>query len=146
MLRWELSLHTLTLRQPERKVTWYWEEGGNTGKSFLADWLEVFRSAFIVTGGKFNDIAYAFDYQKYVVFDFARAQEERFPYKLLEDFSNKRIFSTKYRPIMKRTSCCRLIVFANFAPDRSKLSRDRWDVHHLDLNPMNTPIPTVIVE
>lgn len=56
------------------------------GKSYLADWMEVWRNAFVVTGGKFADIAYAFQFQEYVVFDFARDQQDRFPYKLLEDF------------------------------------------------------------
>lgn len=78
--------YILSRRQPEREVLWYWEEAGNAGKSFLADWLEIHRDAFVVTGGKFADIAYAFNYQEVIVFDFARDQEERFPYKLLEDF------------------------------------------------------------
>ncbi len=129
-------VHTLSLSQHERKVSWYWEEDGNAGKSFLADWLEIHRDAFVVTGGKFADIAYAFNYQNYVVFDFARDQEERFPYKLLEDFKNRRVFSTKYQSVMKRAISCKLLVFANFAPDRSKLSDDRWDVHHLNFNPL----------
>lgn len=63
-----------------------WDHTGHIGKSFLADWLEVWRNAFVVTGGKFADIAYAFHLEEYVVFDFSRAQEEQFPYKLLEDF------------------------------------------------------------
>ncbi len=71
-----------------------------------------------------------------MVFDFARDQEERFPYKLLEDFKNRRIFSTKYQSVMKRAISCKLIVFANFEPDKSKLSVDRWDVHHLNFNPL----------
>ncbi len=78
--------HIHFLSQEERKVLWYWEHVGNAGKSFLADWLEINRDAFVVTGGKFADIAYAFNYQEYIVFDYARDQEDRFPYKLLEDF------------------------------------------------------------
>lgn len=110
-------------------VSWYWCGRGNSGKSFLADWLEVWRDAFVVTGGKFADIAYAYDLEEYVVFDFARDQQERFPYKLVEDFKNRRIFSTKYESRLKRAARCKLIVFSNFAPDKSKLSADRWDVH-----------------
>lgn len=66
---------------------WVWEETGNVGKTFLADWLETWRQAYIVTGGKWTDIAHAFKQQEYVVFDFARSQEHKFPYELLEHFN-----------------------------------------------------------
>lgn len=124
-------------RQPDRKVTWYYEETGNAGKSYLANWLEIWRKAYVITGGKYADITYAFDYQEYVVFDYARDQQDKFPYRLLEDFKNRRVFSTKYESVMKRALSCHLIVFTNFAPDRSKLSHDRWDVHHLNLDPLH---------
>lgn len=136
-------IHALCCSQPERQVTWYWEPVGNAGKSFLADWLEIKRDAFVVTGGKFADIAYAFNYQEYIVFDFARDQQDRFPYQLLEDFKNRRIFSTKYASMMKRAVSCKLIVFANFEPERAKLSQDRWDIHRLNLDPFAVPIAPV---
>lgn len=113
-----------------------YDEGGNIGKSFLADWFEVWRGAYIVTGGKYGDISYAFDCQEYIVFDFSRAQEDKFPYRLVEEYKNLRVFSTKYESRMKRATSCKLLVFTNFAPDRSKLSRDRWNVLHVDLNPI----------
>ncbi len=120
-------------------MTWYWEATGSAGKSVLADWLEINRNAFVVTGGKFADIAYAFQWQEWVVFDFPRDAEERFPYTLLEDYKNKRVFSTKYQSVMKRALSCTLVVFTNWAPDLSKLSPDRWDVIHLNLNPLGLP-------
>lgn len=134
-----ISIHTLFRSQPRRKVTWFYDEKGGEGKTYLADWLEVHRKAYIVTGGKYNDIAYTFDLQEYVVFDYARDMADKFPYKLLEDFKNRRVHSTKYEPVVKRAKECKLIVFTNFAPDKNKLSADRWDVHHLN------PIPLQIV-
>lgn len=122
-------IHTPLHRQPDRKVTWYWDPDGNNGKSFLADWLEVWRGAYIVTGGRYTDIAYTFNLEDYVVFDYARDMEDKFPYKLLEDFKNTRVHSTKYVPVVKRAKACKLIVFTNFEPDKTKLSADRWDVH-----------------
>lgn len=124
-------MNTLFRRQPDRKVTWYWDAEGKLGKSFLADWLEVWRDAYVVTGGKYSDIAYRFHHQNYVVFDYARDMADKFPYKLLEDFKNRRVFSSKYTSVMKRARECHLIVFTNFEPDKSKLSADRWDVHRL---------------
>lgn len=128
--------------QPDRKVTWVWDEGGNIGKSFLANWLEIWRGAFVVSGGKFADIAYAYAFEDYVVFDFSRSQEDKFPYKLLEDFKNKRVFSPKYESCSKRALVCKLVVFANWAPIRKELSPDRWDVLHVDLN----PVPVQMIE
>lgn len=101
------------------------------GKTFLTDWLEVWRNAFVVTGGKYADITYRFNLEEYVVFDYARDMSDKFPYKLLEDFKNRRVESHKYVPVVKRAKACRLIVFTNFEPDKSKLSADRWDVHRL---------------
>lgn len=144
---WNLGYwHALFLRSQcdvdARKVIWVWEAHGRIGKSFLADWLVVWRNAFLVTGGKFADISYCYDYQEYVVFDFSRAQEDKFPYRLLEEYKNLRVFCTKWQSHYKEALACHLIVFANFPPDRTKLSVDRWDVHHVDLNPI--PLQLII--
>lgn len=90
--------------------------------------MEVWRGAYVVTGGRYSDITYAYDYQRYVVFDYARDQFDKFPYSLVENWKNGRVFSTKYGSCVKRVAECRLIVFTNFMPDRSKLSKDRWDI------------------
>ena len=135
------SIQTLGRSQNDRTVTWVWESAGNVGKSFLADWIEMWRDAYVVTGGKYADISYAFQYQEYVVFDYSRAQEDKFPYKLVEDFKNRRVFSNKYESVSKKALANKLIIFTNWAPDRSKLSRDRWDI--MDLNPV-IPLQMVI--
>lgn len=128
--------YTLGRSQADRKVTWVWDETGNIGKSFLADWFEIWRGAFLVTGGKFGDISHSFECQTYVVFDFSRAQEDKFPYRLLEEHKNLKVYSPKYESRRKRAVACKLVVFCNFAPDRSKLSADRWDVHHINPLPL----------
>lgn len=117
--------------QPERKVLWIWEETGHTGKTFLGEYLCIHRNAFLVTGGKHADIAFAYNLERTVVFDFARDQSERVPYQLLEAFKNGYIFSPKYQSCTKRFEPARVIVFANFAPDESKLSADRWDIRYI---------------
>lgn len=104
------------------------DETGNSGKSWLANWLAVHRKAFVVTIGAHKEIAYLYDYQRYVVFDLARDQEERVPYKLLEDFKNGRITSTKYEPELKLFRPAKVVVFSNFQPDQTKLSPDRWQI------------------
>lgn len=107
---------------------WIWEETGNTGKTYLAKWLSVWRDAFIVRGGKHNDIKFAYNYQRYVVFDLARDQMDRVPYQLMEEFCDGYFFSGKYESRGKVFRPARVAVMANFAPDESKLSADRWDI------------------
>lgn len=112
-------------------MLWYVDEQGNSGKSWLAKWLEVRLNAFIITGGRYQDVAYLYNYEELVVFDFARDQEERFPYKLIEDFKNGRVLSMKYEPVKKMFPSAKVIVFTNWQPDRTKLSPDRWDVQDM---------------
>jgi hypothetical protein len=52
-------------------------------------------------------------------------------YSLMESFKNGRIFSPKYESISKTFKPCHVVVFANFIPDHSKLSQDRWLVKNL---------------
>ncbi len=106
----------------------------------MADWLQVWRPSIIITGGKYADIGEYYDFQEYVVFDYCRAQQEMFPYGLLEDFKNKRVWSPKWGSYQKQSMDCKLIVFTNFPPNRELLSRDRWDVMHVDLNPMQVQL------
>ena len=115
-------------QQNDRKVYWVYDAHGGWGKSWLASWLEINKNAFVVTNGKTADIAHAFDYQEYVVFDFARTREEYVNYEVIEAFKNGRLFSPKYDSQVKRFKPCKVVIFANWLPDRSALSADRWDI------------------
>lgn len=125
------SLHGKTCRQNDRTITWCWDTDGNTGKSYLARWLLVWRDAYLVTGGKWQDILYAYDEARYVVFDLARDQVDKVPYNLMEKFKNGFAFSGKYQSRTRVFPPARVLVLANFGPERSKLSEDRWDVRHI---------------
>lgn len=125
------SFFGLTCSQSDRKILWLWEESGHTGKTFLAKWLRVWRGAYCVTGGKYNDIRYAYNYQRYVVFDLARDLAERCPYHLMEEFKNGFFFSGKYQSNERSFRPARVVVMANFGPDMSKLSADRWDIRYV---------------
>lgn len=128
---WQEEILDALNDQDERKILWCWEETGCVGKTWLANYLEAKFGAYVVVGGKWQDIACAYNGEEFVVFDLARCMAEMVPYGLMESFKNGRVFSPKYQSGFKGTSDCKLIVFANFEPDRSKLSADRWDVHHI---------------
>lgn len=119
---------------------WCWEDTGNTGKTYLARWLLCWRDAYLVTGGKWADIIYAYGDERYVVFDLTRDQVDKVPYNLMEKFKNGFAFSGKYESRARVFAPARVVVFANFEPERTKLSADRWDVRHIGV-PQAAPAP-----
>jgi hypothetical protein len=116
-----------------RQVLWYVDETGNQGKSWMASYLSSTAGALVLTNGKIQDIAHVYNNEKIVIFDLSRSQTEclNHIYTLMECFKNGRIFSPKYDSINKTFSPCHVIIFANFIPDHSKLSQDRWLVKTL---------------
>lgn len=115
-----------------RTVNWVCDRIGGNGKSDLTNYLLSHENAFLVDCGKLADIAYAYDNQPIVVFDLARDTEDYCPYRAMEAFKNGRFFSPKYNSCLKTFTPPHVIVFANYKPDESKLSRDRWDIIELD--------------
>lgn len=130
---WQATLVTLlTSTAPHpRQVLWYWESKGNTGKSTLATYLAFNHNAFLTTGGKYADIALAYNNQSIVVFDFTRDIQERIPYPVIEGFKNGTLFSGKYQSHMRFFPKPHVVIFANFEPDRTKLSADRWNINKI---------------
>lgn len=111
-----------------RNIMWYTCPAGNAGKSFLANHYEPARS-FVVSGGKHDDIIFAFSQKtdvQNVFFDYGRSQEVTFPYQLLEKFKDGRMTVAKYQSADFMFKVPHVIIFANFPPDLTKLSLDRW--------------------
>jgi len=116
-----------------RHVHWIWDSTGGTGKSFLCDYLVALHGATVFTHGKVSDIAHAYDFQPVVIFDLSRTQEDKLDgvYMCLENFKNGRFFSPKYESHNKVFAVPHVLVLANFAPDETKLSADRWKIKEL---------------
>jgi len=111
-----------------REVRWYFDESGGSGKStFCRQFGHGQR--YVITGGKHADIYYAYNYEPYVFFDWPRSSEDTFPYGVVESFKNGYFLSTKYESAPVTFQPPIVIVFANFQPDMTKLSLDRWDIH-----------------
>lgn len=121
--------------QHPREILWVWESVGCVGKSILGRYIRSKRDGFLVTNGKHSDITYAFQCEKYIIFDFARARQEMVPYALMENFKDLAIFSTKYESVWKEAEECKMVVFANFPPEEKIMSKDRWNIVHLNLDP-----------
>lgn len=139
---WQQQLLDTTEEEPHpRQILWLWENAGNVGKSWMANYLGVMRGALVLSAGRKLDLAYIYakEQARIVIFDLARTQEAKEGrehaldgiYSMAEDLKNGRIVSTKYdsKAIFFRPP--HVIFLANFEPDRTKWSADRYRVIHI---------------
>ncbi len=115
-------------RDNDRVVLWYWDEEGNKGKTKMSTHLVLHHGAALFANGKNADIAHAWNGEPIVVFDYSRTNQEHLNYGILEAVKNGVVFSPKYQSTSKMFPPPTVICFANFEPDKSKLSNDRWRV------------------
>lgn len=131
---WQKSVLRRIAKEPDRRrVFWYHEETGCVGKSFIAKYLLLKERAYYVTGGKQIDILYGFNGESIVIYDLPRTYAENLDavYNTIECFKNGIYLSTKYETEQRVFKVPHVIVFANFEPDYSKLSEDRYKVMKL---------------
>lgn len=118
----------------KRSINWIYDNVGNSGKSYLTKYLHLKKKAYVVTGGKNQDIYYGYNYQDTVIFDLSRTtpDEMNHIYNVIENFKNGYFLSTKYetRPVNFKSP--HVIVMSNKMPDITKMSMDRWDIKVLN--------------
>lgn len=141
---WQTELIKDLEDQDDRKVKWIFDEEGGNGKSFLTNYL-LDRGAFFCNNGKIADVAYAYEEEDIVIFDLPRTTidtegKDWTPYRLMEMFKDGRLFSAKYQSCVKRFPSCKVVVFANFKPNRKAMSKDRWDVQTLKNEKLGTEV------
>lgn len=129
----EISEFTLLSEPNDRSIIWIWDTIGNKGKSAISKYLAIVHGATILNNGSFADLAYALpDNPKIIIFDLPRTIEGRVNYTAIEKCKDGAIFSAKYESRMKWFNPPHVIVFANFEPDYTRMSMDRWVVIDLD--------------
>lgn len=125
-----------------RKVVWVVDPVGGQGKSWLGSYLQLFHNAVCFEPGKKQDMAYIWRNQKsdVVVFDIPRTLEKKNEdgydplstvFSFIECLKNGRMINSKYESVSFRFPVPHVIVFSNFAPDKTCLSEDRWDLRYL---------------
>lgn len=130
---WQIQLVAdLALIPDPRKVIWYVDLIGNSGKSYFATNYHG-KTSYYITGGKAADIFYGYQYEEVVFFDLARMKQEYVQYDVMENFKNGQFYSTKYECKVVKFAVPHVVVFANFQPDRLMLSADRWDIRVINL-------------
>jgi len=131
----ELFLDLTTDPHP-RTVRWYYDPVGGTGKSLFARRFSIggdpiHPRAYIVTGGRHSDVFFGYRNERVVFFDWARDNQETFPYLVVENFKNGYFLNTKYEVQAKYFNPPHVVIFANFEPDQTKLSQDRWIIKNI---------------
>lgn len=122
----QLSIMDSLNTQSEREVLWVHDPVGNTGKTYLSKVLIASNHAFRCTNGKSKDIAYAYNGEPIFIMDLSRSLEDHVNYDIIEQIKNGLIFSPKYESKHKIFKPPKVLILANFKPDLSKLSNDRW--------------------
>jgi len=114
----------------DRQVYWYYDYIGNQGKSYISKYLQLTKDVYYITGGKQNDILYGYEGEGIVIIDLARTYADNLEhiYTIIENLKNGQYLSTKYETKQKLFSVPHIIVMANFQPDTTKLSQDRWNI------------------
>jgi len=129
-----------------REIRWYVDYDGNTGKTFMSKYLCAVFGAIRFENGKSSDIKHAYQGERVALFDLSRSQEEHFNYEVLESIKNGIMFSPKYDSKQKVFDVPHVIVFANWDPDLSKLSKDRWSIMRMsELSQKNTKMGSELV-
>lgn len=133
---WQQSIIDLVNSPADsRTINWVYDSEGNSGKSFLTKYLCLTREVIIADGKKDNvmnqvkvkliDEEVEFDT---VILDVPRHNEGYVSYGVLEQLKNGLIYSGKYEGGMCLFDHVHVVVFANFWPDESKFSEDRWNI------------------
>ena len=100
----------------ERTINWFYEDVGNTGKTFLSRYILCAHHS-CVENAKSADLKYAYNGEHIVIFDLSRSSEHIFNYEALESLKNGSMFSPKYESSSKVYSLPHVVVFANWQPD-----------------------------
>lgn len=130
LYKWQLSVLQQLACQGNRKILWITDIVGGHGKSHLAKILFYMYGYDLFDGvTRSCDIAWMISAKPVgFVFDVTRDDSSKFSYSTLEQVKNGYVMSGKYAGIKRLFSEVPVIVFANFDPDRSKLSSDRWQI------------------
>lgn len=118
--------------QNKREILWIYDKDGGSGKTEFCNWLIDNKDCYFIDGGKYSDIMYGYDNQEYIIFDIPRSVEDFTPYKAMEAFKNGKCFSSKYTSMMKKFGSKKVIVCANFKPELTKLTNNRWNIIEIE--------------
>lgn len=136
---WQLYIiDTIQSTPDKRNIHWFWSESGKLGKTALTRWcIDKYNSQFC-TGGKYTDIMNLIyhtdmDRCKSIFFTLPREHKNHISYSALESVKDGLVCNMKsYKNGSKIFNPPHIFVFANYPPDESKMSSDRWIIFQID--------------
>ncbi len=131
---WQRRCLELLDKADDRSIIWFYDAPGNSGKSTFLKWLAVRPTAFYLDGGKKQDNIFLLrEHHTLLLIDLPRHAKDFVPYSTMETFKNGIWTSTKYEGNrVHRQLPGSVVVVANFLPDVTKLSMDRWDIYNIN--------------
>ncbi len=133
---WQRRCMELLDTPDDRTIHWFYDLPGNSGKTTFLKWLAARPTAFYLDGGKKQDNIFLLkEHHTLLLVDLPRHSREYVPYSTMETFKNGLWTSTKYEGNrVHRRLPGSVVVVANFLPDVTKLSMDRWDIYNINSN------------
>lgn len=148
---WQSEVVEIIENEPDdRAIWWFHEPNGAVGKTSLVKYLCAKYRALIVSG-KGGDMKYLIVkyhekhgvYPELILFNVPRTAKDYISWTGMEEVKDGVFASTKYECDTVVMNCPHLCVFANFAPDESVMSKDRWHVRVIEDNKLKSEVQRV---
>lgn len=148
MFQFQKDIIELIKKEPDdRSIYWFWDTEGCKGKTTLAKHICMNYNALYVQG-KSTDIKFGVMDMiskrgeiDVVIMGLPRSYEQYVSYDAIESIKDGIFYSSKYESGMCIFNPPHVIILANFAPDESKLSMDRWVIECLDTEGVQNASP-----
>jgi len=135
---WQKKLTQILQGEPdERKVYWIWEPYGKAGKTKFQKWWCCNNKDTLILAGKASDMKNGVmtwiqergEAPRVILCNIPKSQEEKYvSFTGLEEVKDMLFYSGKYEGGMVNERPPHLIIFANWKPDTSQMSGDRWRI------------------
>jgi len=123
----EVKNELLNTEPDDRSINWVFETEGGCGKTSFIKYMASVHNATPLISGKVGDIAMCLpDEPKICLFNLTRTTENCFNYSACEQIKDGMLFSNKYESKIKIFNAPHIWCFANYKPDISCMSLDRW--------------------
>lgn len=131
--QWIVDLCKTPCKPNDRRIYWVYDNG-NTGKSALCKHLCITNNCIVMSGNAHDikhGIAEHIKNKKQLnvcCFHYTRSIEKFVSYEALESIKDGMFFSGKYEGSMVLFNTPHVFVFANFPPEKEKMTSDRWSI------------------
>lgn len=145
LLPWQAKLYHYMNKPPHpREIVWFVDVGGRAGKTAMGKFLAYHLKALYMSWGPTKDILSLVaesDKTGRYIFNLSRTKPATFAsddlYSALESIKDGAFLNTKYKTSSVLMKPPHVVVFANQAPDKAKMSSDRFNV--IDLKDVVKP-------